>query len=102
MANQGTLIHGNEAFDFVETIQDPVTRNFVNMALVKFVVQVHMKRDAPACDLDLLHVARVLEGFFAEHEVIARTLQGERVGAFWDDTESPAEMATDRQKSESA
>ena len=95
MTHQGTLRHGNEAFDFVETIKDPVTRTFVKMALVKFVTEIHLKKRPPEGDLDLLYVARVLEGFFAEHEVIARTLQGERVGAFWEDTENPADMAAD-------
>jgi hypothetical protein len=87
MTDRGTLIRGNEAFDFIETIKDPVTRTLVNMALVKFIVEAYSKQQAPESNLDLLYVAKVLEGFFAEHEVIARTLRGEKVGAWFDDSE---------------
>lgn len=82
----GTLLNCDEAVRFIEQIQDPVTRNLVNMAFVQLVKTVHLeKRDLPRTDLDMLFVVTSLKGFFAEHDVIARTLEGEKVGAWFDD-----------------
>ncbi len=81
----GTLLNCDEAVRFIEKIQDPVTRNLVNMAFVHLVKGVHLeKRDRPAADLDMLFVVTSLKEFFAEHAVIARTLEGEKVGAWFD------------------
>jgi hypothetical protein len=82
----GTLLNCDEALRFIEQIRDPVTRNLVNMAFVHLVKTVHLeKRDQPKTDLDMLFLVRCLKDFFAEHDVIARTLEGERVGAWFDD-----------------
>jgi hypothetical protein len=82
----GTLLNCDEAVRFIEQIEDPVTKNLVNMTFVHLVKQVHLeKRDLPKCDLDMLFLAASLKDFFAEHDVIARTLEGEKVGAWFDD-----------------
>jgi hypothetical protein len=81
----GTLLNCDEAVRFIEQIRDPVTRNLVNMAFVHLVKRVHLeKRDPPQADLDMLFIMTSLQDFFAEHDVIARTLEGERVGAWFD------------------
>jgi hypothetical protein len=81
----GTLLNCDEAVRFIEQIQDPVTRNLVNMAFVQLVKRVHLeKRDRPAADLDMLFVVASLQDFFAEHDVLARTLEGEKVGAWFE------------------
>jgi hypothetical protein len=83
----GTLLNGDEAVRFIEQIQDPVTRNLVNLAFVHLVKRVQLeKRDRPAADLDLLFIVTALKDFFAEQDVIARALEGEKVGAWFDDT----------------
>jgi hypothetical protein len=82
----GTLVNCDEAVRFIEQIQNPVTRNLVNMAFVHFVKRVHLeKRDQPTADLDMLFVVISLNDFFSEREVIARTLEGEKVGAWFDE-----------------
>jgi hypothetical protein len=82
----GTLLNCDEAVRFIEQIEDPVTRNLVNLAFVQMVKRVHLeKRARPATDLDMLFVVTSLKDFFAEHEVIQRTLEGEKVGAWFDD-----------------
>jgi hypothetical protein len=82
----GSLLNCDEAVRFIEQIADPVTRNLVNMAFVHLVKQVSLeKRALPATDLDMLFLVASLERFFAEHEVIARTLDGEKVGAWFED-----------------
>ncbi len=82
----GALLNCDEAMQFIERIQDSVTRNLVNMAFVQVVKTVHMeKRDLPATDLDMLFLVKVLKDFFAEHEVLARALEGEKVGAWFPD-----------------
>jgi hypothetical protein len=81
----GTLLNCDEAVRFIEQIQDPVTKNLVNMAFVHLVKTVHLeKRDLPRTDVDMLFLAIALKDFFAEHDVIARTLEGEKVGAWFD------------------
>jgi hypothetical protein len=82
----GTLLNCDEAIAFIEHIQDPITKNLVNMAFVHLVKRVHLeKREPPRADLDMLFLVTALTDFFAEHEVIARTLGGEKVGAWFDD-----------------
>jgi hypothetical protein len=86
MERPGTLLHCDDATRFIEEIPDPVTRSLVNMAFVHLVKKVLLeKRDFPARDLDMLFLAKSLQEFFSEHEVIARTLEGETVGAWFDD-----------------
>ncbi len=82
----GTLLNCDEAVRFIGQIRDPVTKNLVNMAFVHLVKRVHLeKHDRPAADLDMLFIVTSLRDFFAEHDVIARTLEGEKVGAWFDD-----------------
>jgi hypothetical protein len=92
MTEQGHLIRSKEAFDYIERIEDPVTRALVKMAVVSLIQRTPLQKiDAPQTDLDLLYLVRALADFFAEHDVIARTLQGEKVGAWFD--ENGAEWA---------
>lgn len=80
----GTLLGCDEAVRFIEQIQDPVTRNLVNMAFAHLVKKVALeKRELPRTDFDMLFLVTALKDFFAEHDVLARTLEGERVGAWF-------------------
>jgi hypothetical protein len=82
----GTLLNGDEAVRFIEQIPDPVTKNLVNLAFVQVVKRVHPdKVDRPGNDLDMLFLVTALKDFFAEHDVIARTLEGEKVGAWFEE-----------------
>ena len=86
MQATGRLLDSDEALRLIERIPDPVTRSLVNMALVRLVRRVSLeRRDAPRCDLDMPYLVSVLSEFFAEHEVLARTLDGEKVGAWFDE-----------------
>jgi hypothetical protein len=50
------------------------------------VKRVHLeKRGLPTTDLDMLFLVTTLKDFFDEHGVIARTLEGEKVGAWFED-----------------
>ncbi|MBY0228105.1 MAG: hypothetical protein K2W96_02375 [Gemmataceae bacterium] len=82
----GTLANCDEAQRPIEAIHDPVTKSLVNMAFVHLVKKVHLeKRGAPVGDLDMLFLVASLEEFFADRGVIARTLEGEQVGAWFED-----------------
>lgn len=86
--HNGTLLNTDEAMRFIEQIEDPVTRNLVNMAFVHLAKTVHLeKRHRPATNLDMLFLVTSLKDFFAEHDVLARTLEGEKVGAWFDDAD---------------
>ena len=85
MSNQGQLLRCDEAGRFIESIADPVTRTLVNMAFVQFVKKAHFEKpDPPRNDLDMLYLVTTLKEFFSEHDVIARALKGEKVGAWFD------------------
>ena len=87
MDAQGTLLACDEAARFIEEIPDPVTRSLVNMAFVHVVKTVLLeKRAVPSADLDMLFLVKALNEYFSEHEVIARTLEGEKVGAWFNDS----------------
>ena len=82
MSEQGTLLYCDEANRLIEQIQDPVTKHLVKMAFVHLVKKVHLEKSGfPSCDLDTLFLVTTLKDFFDEHEVLARTLAGEKVGA---------------------
>jgi hypothetical protein len=86
MSENGTLLHCDEAARYIEKIPDPVTRSLVNMAFVHLVKKVHLeKQTLPRSDLDMLFLVTALKDYFAEHDVLARTLEGEKVGAWFDD-----------------
>jgi len=55
------------------------------MASVHLVKRVHLEqRDLPGTDFDMLFLVSARKGFFAEHDVITGTLEGEKLGA-WSD-----------------
>lgn len=84
--HSGILLYGDEAQRFIDRIEDPITRSFVNMAFVHVVKKVYLEKGSqPRTDLDMLFLASTLKEFFSEHEIIARTLEGEKVGAWFED-----------------
>ena len=84
MNEQGTLRYCDEAMQFIERIANPATRSLVNMAFVHLVKRVHLQKcDSPRSDVDMLFLVTSLAEYFSEHDVIARTLEGELVGS-WD------------------
>ena len=86
MRETGTLIKCDEAMRFIEEIPDPVTNSLVNMTFVHLVKNVHLdRRIPPSSDLDMLFLVSSLKDFFAEHSVLARTLDGEKVGTWFND-----------------
>lgn len=86
MAEHGTLKNCDKAGRFIEQITDTITRTFVNMVFWHLVKKVYIeKRDLPQTDVDMLFMVTALADFFSEHDVLARTLAGEKVGAWFED-----------------
>jgi hypothetical protein len=85
MTARGTLLDSDEAVRFIEQIANPVTRSLVNMAFVYLVKEVHLEKHEPRADIDSLFLVKTLAGFFSEHDVLARTLAGEKVGAWFEE-----------------
>ena len=86
MTKKGELLDCDQALRLIERIEDPVTKNLVNMAFVQFIKKVHVeKSEFPSGDFDMPFLVGVLRDFFAEHDVIARTLEGETVGAWFEE-----------------
>jgi hypothetical protein len=84
MTEPGALRSSEEAARFIERIADPVTKSLVNLAFVHLVKKAHLHNsDPPAGDVDMLFVVKGLAELFSEREVIARTLEGEQVGAWF-------------------
>jgi hypothetical protein len=86
MSQHGQLVNCDEALRYIERIPNPITRSLVNMAFVSVVRRVSLeKRDAPCGDFDMLFFVTALNDSLSEHDVIARTLEGEKVGAWFDE-----------------
>ena len=84
MGEHGTLLACDAAARCIEEIPDSVTRSLVNRAFVHLVKMVLLeKRAVPSSDLDMLFLVKALKEYFSEHDVIARTLEGEEVGAWF-------------------
>jgi len=90
MEDRGTLLYADEALRFIESVEDPITRNLLNMALVHLVKRQHLeRREAPRGDVDLLYLMSALKDYFAEHDVLRRTLAGEKIGVWFDEEMQP-------------
>lgn len=88
MRERGTLLHCDEAMRIIEQVEDPITRNLLNMGFVHLVKKSHLEQQqSPCCDFDMLYFVNALKDFFAEHDVLAQTLAGETVGAWFNDEE---------------
>jgi hypothetical protein len=86
MEPHGVVKYHQEAYEYVTGVEDPITQRLLRMALVHFVLP--RKDDnarRPMCDVDMRYVMSVLEEFLAEHSVLIRTLQGEKIGDFFED-----------------
>ena len=80
------LIQCEEADVVIQSIADPIARNFVNMIYtIAFRRCYFDKTDMPKGDFDMCFLVRVLEEFFIDKETIVRTLNGERVGEFFEE-----------------
>ena len=85
MPQHGTLLNCDEAMRLIEQVDDPVTKNLLNMAFVKFVKTTHLeKRLLPERDVDMVYVVTVLREYFSEHQVLCQTLAGDKVGAWFE------------------
>jgi hypothetical protein len=86
MNETGSLLYADEAVRFIEQIEDPVTRNLVNLVFVQMVRGAHLTRQhRPRTDVDALYLVKTLRDFFSQRDVLTRTLEGETVGAWSDD-----------------
>ena len=80
------LTNTQDAGLHAQSIPDPVTKNFVNMIYTIAIRRCFFdKSDAPSGDFDMAFLVRVLEEFFSDKEAVQRTLNGERVGAWFDE-----------------
>jgi hypothetical protein len=88
MRRRGTLLHCDEAMRVIDQIEDPVTRNLVNMIFVHMVKTTHLEnQEHPDTDFDMLYFIKVMKEFFSEHQVLTQALAGEKVGAWFDEDE---------------
>lgn len=86
MDEPGAVKYKQEAFEYITRVEDPITRRLLRMALVHFLLpRADDGTTEPRCDVDLRYVMAVLQEFLAEHTILIRTLQGEKIGDFSDD-----------------
>ena len=76
----------DQAGSHLLSISDDITRNFINMIYTTAIRRCRFdKDDIPDGDFDMAFFVRVLEDFFSDKDAVKRTLNGERVGAMFDD-----------------
>jgi hypothetical protein len=79
------VLHDAEARALIASIEDPITRHLLTNAMFHFFRRYNERLQRPASDFDMLYFASILLDIFSEHDVLRRILDGERVGAFFDD-----------------
>ena len=82
------LLRGDEAAELLERESNPVTKALLNNANYWLVRKFFTENNRPIADLDHRYVLELLRDIFKEHDVLARLLKGERVGAFFDEDDS--------------
>jgi hypothetical protein len=78
----------------LERESNPVTKALLNNANYWLFRKFFTENNRPVADLDYRYVLELLHDIFKEHDVLARLLTGERVGAFFsegDSTTNPEE-----------
>lgn len=78
------FIRSAEAGQFVTEITDPITRALVNNAHFHLFRRLAEKR-FPEGSFDMRFFVEVMAEMFSNHDVLRRILDGERVGAFFED-----------------
>jgi len=77
------LLRGDEAAELLERESNPVTKALLNNANYWLVRKFFTENNRPIADLDYRYVLELLRDIFKEHDVLARLLNGEHVGAFF-------------------
>ena len=72
----------------IERETDPVTRALLNNANSWLVRKFVAEKNRPVADLDYRYLLELLRDIFSEHEVLGRLLNGERVGAFFEEDDA--------------
>jgi hypothetical protein len=89
------LLRSEEAAELLEREADPVTKALLNNANYWLVRKFFAEKNRPVADLDYKYLLELFRDVFSEHETIRRLLNGERVGAFFDEEDStPKSEAT--------
>ena len=84
MNNSGGFIRSEEAGQFIESLDDAVTKVLVNNAHYHLYKRLAEKR-LPQGEFDMRFYVEVMAEMFGEHDVLKRMLAGENVGAFFFD-----------------
>lgn len=69
----------------MRAVGDPITSHLVNMMIHRLLRRYHIHKDRPVVDLDLLFFVQVVIDTLSDHKVLRRILNGEVVGALYDD-----------------
>jgi hypothetical protein len=68
-------LNGTEAFDYLQTIQDPVVRSLMHL-VHDALLRKHLKGEKPVAPLDLLYCFRMLHDAFSSHAELYSALKG--------------------------
>jgi hypothetical protein len=81
----GQVLRDDEARTLIASVEDPITRHLLTNAMFHFFKRYNEEQQRPESDFDMLYFVLLLRDVFSEHDVLRRILDGERVGAFFDD-----------------
>lgn len=88
------LLRSDEAAELLEEEGDPVTKALLSNANYWLVRRFFAEKNRPVADLDYRYLLELFRDIFSEHEILRRLLNGERVGAFFDEEESATKPET--------
>jgi hypothetical protein len=81
------MVRHDEAMALLRSLEDgdAITKILVNNAMFHLLRRVNTRRELPVRDFDVMYFVELMREMFSEHDVLKRMLDGERVGAFFDD-----------------
>jgi hypothetical protein len=79
------VLRDGEARALIASVEDPITRHLLTHAMFHFFRRYNEQAQRPEGDFDMLYLASLLRDVFSDHDVLRRILDGERVGAFFDE-----------------
>jgi hypothetical protein len=82
---EGEMIRTEEATDRMRSVNDPITTHLINKAMHHLIRRYQLQKDRPTSDLDLDYLVALLIDVFSDHNALKRILNGETVGALYDD-----------------
>jgi hypothetical protein len=91
--NDPAILKQEEARKVLQSVEDPITSQLMNMANFEVLTRFLERKDLPGSDFDLCFFMEVMKGFCSQHKTIAKILAGEDL-RLWTDEDLPGKLTS--------